>query len=218
MARFILIPGAGGVAWYWHRVIPLLERAGHEAVAVDLPGDAGLPAYTDLTLAAIGNDPRALVVAQSLGGFTAAMVAARTPLAGLIFVNAMIPNPGETAGDWGDAVGSTEARVAAAKRHGYSEKFELHTYFFHDVPAEIVKEADHHEREQSEAIFGDKCDFTAWPKIPIRAIAGADDRLFPVDFQRKVARDRLGIELEVVPGGHLAALSHPTELAAALVA
>ena len=25
MARFILIPGAGGAAWYWHRVVPLLE-------------------------------------------------------------------------------------------------------------------------------------------------------------------------------------------------
>jgi hypothetical protein len=39
MRSFVLIPGAGGVAWYWHRVIPLLEQAGHEAVAVDLPGD-----------------------------------------------------------------------------------------------------------------------------------------------------------------------------------
>jgi thioesterase domain-containing protein len=45
---FVLVPGAGGSAWYWHRLVPLLERAGHEAVAVDLPGDdAGLDAYTD---------------------------------------------------------------------------------------------------------------------------------------------------------------------------
>ncbi|HYS07166.1 MAG TPA: hypothetical protein VEP66_00420 [Myxococcales bacterium] len=27
MSAFILIPGAGGVAWYWHRLVPLLERA-----------------------------------------------------------------------------------------------------------------------------------------------------------------------------------------------
>jgi len=47
MASFILIPGAGGSAFYWHRVVPLLEAAGHEAIAVDLPGDderAGLDA------------------------------------------------------------------------------------------------------------------------------------------------------------------------------
>ncbi len=53
MSRFVLIPGAGGSAWYWHRVVPLLQHAGHEAVAVDLPGDdpgAGLPEYGALAL------------------------------------------------------------------------------------------------------------------------------------------------------------------------
>jgi len=46
VTSFVLIPGAGGSAWYWHRVVPLLRAAGHEAAAVDLPGDdegAGLP-------------------------------------------------------------------------------------------------------------------------------------------------------------------------------
>lgn len=46
MTSFVLIPGAGGSAWYWHRVVPLLREAGHENVAVDLPGDdetAGSP-------------------------------------------------------------------------------------------------------------------------------------------------------------------------------
>jgi len=46
MSGYVMIPGAGGAAWYWHRVVPLLQQAGHEATAVDLPGDdnlAGLP-------------------------------------------------------------------------------------------------------------------------------------------------------------------------------
>jgi hypothetical protein len=39
VTTFVLIPGAGGTAWYWHRVVPLLRAAGHEATAVDLlPG------------------------------------------------------------------------------------------------------------------------------------------------------------------------------------
>ena len=56
MNTYVLIPGAGGTAWYWSRVVPLLERAGHAAIAVDLPGDdesAGLAEYTDLVIAAI---------------------------------------------------------------------------------------------------------------------------------------------------------------------
>ncbi|PRC50502.1 alpha/beta hydrolase, partial [Mycobacterium sp. ITM-2017-0098] len=46
---------------------------------------------------------------------------------------------------------------------------------------------------------------------------GSEDRLFPLEFQRRVVRERLGLEVEVIPGGHLAALSHPDELAAALL-
>ena len=68
---FVLIPGAGGAAWYWHRVVRLLQEAGHEAIAVDLPGDdpaAGLPEYTDLVADAIGARGTVVLVAQSLGG------------------------------------------------------------------------------------------------------------------------------------------------------
>src|SRR6202044_4246149 len=100
---FALIPGAGGTAWYWPRVAALLREAGHEAIAVDLPGDdpaAGLPEYADLVAAAIGSRDNVVLVAMSLGGFTAPMVAARTPVRSLVFVNAMIPNPGEPPGAW----------------------------------------------------------------------------------------------------------------------
>jgi pimeloyl-ACP methyl ester carboxylesterase len=54
VTSFVLIPGAGGSAWYWHLVVPLLREAGHEAIAVDLPGDdetAALPEYADLVTA-----------------------------------------------------------------------------------------------------------------------------------------------------------------------
>jgi len=27
VSKFVLIPGAGGMAWYWHRVIPELSAA-----------------------------------------------------------------------------------------------------------------------------------------------------------------------------------------------
>jgi hypothetical protein len=43
-------------------------------------------------------------------------------------------------------------------------------------------------------------------------VAGRDDRLFPLEFQRRVARERLGTDVDVVPGGHLVALSRPAEL------
>ena len=37
MATFVLIPGAGGEPWEWHRLAPELEALGHDVVAVELP-------------------------------------------------------------------------------------------------------------------------------------------------------------------------------------
>jgi len=216
---FVLIPGAGGAAWYWSRVVTRLEAAGHEAIAVDLPADdehAGLPEYTDLVLGAMNEHTRprtdVALVAQSLGGFTAAMVAARAPVRELVFVNAMIPNPGETAGEWWTATGSAAARDAL----GYGD-FDERVYFLHDVPDDVIAEGQQHQRPETDAVFGTPCAFERWPSVPIRVLVGADDRFFPCRFQRRVARERLGIEADVRPGGHLMALSQPAAVAAYLL-
>ncbi|HWO10035.1 MAG TPA: alpha/beta hydrolase [Polyangiaceae bacterium] len=215
MARFILVPGAGGVAWYWHRVVPLLEAAGHEAVAVDLPGDderAGLAVYAERVLQAIGDREGSVLVASSLGGFTAPLVCARTDLQRLVFVNAMIPTPGETAGDWWGNTGSEAARAEAAWRGGYSEQFDLATYFLHDVPPEVIAGGESQQRPQAGCIFREPCRFEAWPQVPMHVIVGRDDRFFPPEFQRRVARERLGLPVDELPGGHLIALANPQGL------
>jgi pimeloyl-ACP methyl ester carboxylesterase len=215
MSSYLMIPGAGGAAWYWHRVVPLLEAAGHEAIAVDLPGpdpEAGLPEYTELALAAAEGRDDVVLAAISMGAFTAPLVAARRPLKALVLANAMIPVPGETAGQWWDDTGSQAARVQAAQEGGYSTEFDLDTYFLHDVPPEAL-EGGPAPRDETEAAFASPCDFTAWPDIPIHVVAGRDDRFFPAEFQRRLAKDRLGVEADVLPGGHLIALAQPEPLA-----
>ena len=221
VTTFALVPGAGGAAWYWHRVVPLIEDAGHEAVAVELPADdpdAGLPEYAALVTSAVDGRDDVVVVGQSMGGFTVPMVAARRPVTGVVLLNAMVPLPGETAGAWWDAVRSEEARVAAARAGGWSEEFDLDTYFLHDVDPAVAVSGEDHQRPEVERAFETPCDIDAWPDVPTRVVAGADDRFFPLDLQRRVARDRLGLDVDVVPGGHLAALSHPAELTAYLMA
>jgi len=216
MAAFVLIPGAGGVAWYWHRVMPLLEAAGHAAIAVDLPGNdrnAGLETYAQRVVDAAEGHDDIVLVAQSLAGFTAPLVCERIRVRQLVFVNAMIPRPGETAGAWGKNTGAAIARIEAANRGGYSETFDVATYFMHDVPADVVAASAPLQREEAETIFSEPCHFAAWPKVPIHVIASADDRLFPPGFQHRVAAERLGVVAEGLPGGHLIALSHPRELA-----
>jgi pimeloyl-ACP methyl ester carboxylesterase len=38
MKTFILIHGSWHSAWNWHKVVPLLEKKGHHAISIDLPG------------------------------------------------------------------------------------------------------------------------------------------------------------------------------------
>lgn len=227
MAAFILIPGAGGAAFYWQRVVPLLVEAGHSAEAVDLPADdeeAGLTEYSDIVLRAIEAQPakdrsQVVLVAQSLGGFTAAVTCARAAdkISTLVFLNAMIPLPGETAGAYWGNTGAEQAREAAAKQRGYSHTFDLFTYFLHDVPEDVARAGESDQRPEAKIVFQQPCAFERWPDIPTHVLVGKDDRFFPNDFQKRVASERLGKPVREVPGGHLAALSYPRELANVLL-
>jgi pimeloyl-ACP methyl ester carboxylesterase len=60
--------------------------------------------------------------------------------------------------------------------------------------------------------------FKRWPDVPTHVLVGRDDRLFPVEFQRRLARDRLGSEIDEIPGGHLAAVANPALVADRLIA
>jgi pimeloyl-ACP methyl ester carboxylesterase len=221
MASFVLVPGAGGMAWYWHRAVPLIRAAGHEPIAVELPGDdrhAGLAIYAEIVIRAIAERSDVVLVAQSLAGFTAPLVCARASVRRVVLVNAMIPKPGETAGAWWGATGAVEAREQAAVSGGYATEFDMETYFLHDVPKDVLRAGPEQPREEAETVFGEPCRFERWPDIPIHVLAGKNDRFFPIEFQRRVARDRLGKEIDEITGGHLVALSNAEGLTERLIA
>jgi pimeloyl-ACP methyl ester carboxylesterase len=218
MTTFVLIPGAGGAAWYWHRVEAELRGRGHDVVAVDLPAAddaAGLPEYTDTVVAAMGDSSGDIVlVAQSLGGFVAPLVCAQVHVDLLVLVAAMVPAPGESAGDWWANTGQPEAAREQAERDGRGpDADDWKATFFHDVPPEVIAEAAERQPGQSGTPFEQPWPLERWPDVPTRFLLCRDDRLFPAAFQRRVVRQRLGIVPDEMDGGHLPALSRPVELA-----
>jgi pimeloyl-ACP methyl ester carboxylesterase len=224
LATFVLSHGAGSDSWYWHLVAPELLARGHDVVAPDLPSDddsAGLREYTDTVVEAIGDRTDLVVVAQSLGGFTAPLVCVRVPVSLMVLVAGMVPSPGETAGVWWSNTGHEQARREQALRDGRSPdaEFDPMVDFFHDVPADVVAEAfARGERAQSETVFADPGPLESWPDVPTRFLLCRDDRFFPAEFQRRVVADRLGIAPDEMDGGHLPALGRPKELVERLVA
>lgn len=215
---FVLIPGAGGLAWEWHRLEPELRDLGHDVVAVELPaGDdsAGLAEYADAVVGAVGDRTGLVLVAQSFGGFTAPLVCERVNVDLLVLLNAMVPLPGETFGDWWTNTGHGPAYREHAASIGLTmaDLKDDRVVYYHDLPRDLVEEALRLESDQSSTPLDQPWPLERWPNVPTRVLSGRDDRMFPADFQRRVARERLGIVADEIPGGHMVAMANPKGLA-----
>jgi pimeloyl-ACP methyl ester carboxylesterase len=209
VSTYVLIPGAGGDSYYWHLVVPLLEAGGHEVIAPDIPtGDdsAGLREYADAVLEAIGDRGELVVVAQSIGALAAPLLCERADVRLLILVAPMIGAPGETGAEvW-------------SKHEGASE-IDVKTTLLHDVPDDVIADLfARGEPRQSTTPFAETWPLDAWPDVPTRVLAARNDRLFPFEATRRLARERLGVEADAIDTGHTPALAQPEELAERLQA
>ena len=222
-STFVLVHGAGGSSAYWQLVVAPLERAGHRWVVVDLPNWPGatLSDQADAIVEAATGMDRIVLVAQSMGGFSAPLCCDRLPVDWLVLVNAMIPRSGETAGEWWNNTGQGAAARANDLREGRDPDalFDMMTTFLHDVPPDILDRVRGAESgEPVDSLFTEPFRLDRWPDAPTTVLAGREDRLFPFDFQVRVARERLGLAVEPLPGGHLVALTQPAALVERLLA
>jgi pimeloyl-ACP methyl ester carboxylesterase len=211
VATYAIVPGAGDRGWHWHLVEAELRQRGHDVVAVDLPcedASAGLGEYADTVVAAVGDPSELVVVAHSLGGFTAPLVCARLPAELLVLTAGMVPRPGERGADWWTNTGVTQAQ------EDYGD--DLIAQYLHDVPPELAAEALARGRDQTMTPMLEPWPLDAWPDVRTRYVLFRDDRFFPADWTRAMVRERLGIEADEIGGGHCAYLSRPAELAAKL--
>jgi pimeloyl-ACP methyl ester carboxylesterase len=207
MATYAIVHGAGDSGASWDAVAAELRARGHDVVAPDLPCEdesAGLERYTDTVTRAIGDRENLILVAHSLGGLTAPLVAARRPVEQLVLIAAMVPAPGETGIEWWENTGHNQA-VSWPE----SER-EL---FLQDVAPEIAAAALARSRNQTAAVMEEPWPLPAWPDVPTRFLLCRDDRCFPADWLRPVVEQRLGITPEEIDGGHMPYVSRPRELA-----
>jgi pimeloyl-ACP methyl ester carboxylesterase len=128
MTDFVLVHGAWHGGWCWRDVAPILRGAGHRVHAVTLTGVGErkhlmTPAITlethiaDVVNAIDAEEMDAVVLAvHSYAGMIGTAIADRMPqrLRHLVYVDAVVPNPGES---WSSTHSSAtrEARLAAAK-------------------------------------------------------------------------------------------------------
>jgi pimeloyl-ACP methyl ester carboxylesterase len=224
---FVLIPGAGADPRVYGATIEALRDLGHDGIAPPLPlddPDATPSDHAGAIVAALGDPPPdpLVVVGQSLGAYSAAIAAERLRPRRLILLAPMIPAPGESAGDWWEGTGHGEAIAPLTERLGPPSDWDeaaMAEVFYHDVdPATLAASAEY-EGQPSRGLFAEPLPVERWSYEPTTVLAPREDRLFPLEFQRRLARERLGPEVAFVEmdGGHLPFLSRPRDLAARLV-
>lgn len=224
MTDFLLLHGASSTGWIWHRVAEQLGALGHRSAAPDLPcadPTADLNRYVDVALearaAAFGKSP-VVVVAQSMAGLMAPVVAERCEVSQLVLLAAMIPNPGESGFEWAESSGSSEAQAEYLAEIGLEgcDPYDPEVVFVHDFDEELKIESMRHLPDQTTRPLETPAEFAAWPQIPTHVIAPTGDRFFPHEFMRKQAISRLGVQVDSIPGGHLALLTQAPAIVALL--
>lgn len=223
MTTFLLIPGAGADPRVYGATIEALRELGHDGLAPALPleDEAARPSdHAAAVVAAAPADEEVVVVGQSLGAFAAPIAADRLSAAGLVLLAPMVPRPGETAGEWWANTDHAEAIADVLARFGPMTEWSAQAFeyvFYADIDPKVLAANSDFAGAPGAGLFTEPWPLTTWPSVPTAAIAPVDDRLFPIEFQRRVCAERLGLEPQELPGGHLPMLSRPRELARQLV-
>lgn len=229
MSTFALVHGAWHGSWCWERLVPELERRGHRAVAVDLPVDdpaASFTTYAEVVTRALeGESEDVVVVGHSLGGYPAALVAAARPVRRLVYLCALVPEPGRSLADQFRAdremmVPGYEAGLDPPDELGRSRwvRFDVAwERLFTDCEETDARAAFERLRPQAQAPYPEPFPLPAPPDVPCSSVVCAGDRMVGPEWSRRAARERLGVEVTELPGGHSPFISRPGELAEVLV-
>jgi pimeloyl-ACP methyl ester carboxylesterase len=220
MSTFVLIHGSTQNASCWDRVRPILGEQGHHSIAVELPHDrADLTAsgFAELIVEAMRDAPHdCVVVAHSASGIFLPRIAAMRPVQSLVYLAAVIPEPGcnvieqfekDRSMLFPDWVSAGAQWSDPAKWHDLAEKF-----LFHDVLLSEREWAHSTIRPMRlDAAFRET--FTGESFAPVRSVCAVAnrDRTINPEWQRRVWLEKGPAIMPLLGTGHCPHVASPLE-------
>jgi len=225
VTTFALVHGAWHGAWSWERLVEPLERRGHGALAVDLPGedpDAGLDEYADIVAAFLTPfDDDVVVVGHSLNGLVLPLVAARRPVRAIVYLTAFIPVEGQSMNDQFAAATMpilTMQDRPERDRHGrthWPDEAAARRALYPDLTDADAAWAFAQLRPQAPTTQSQP-HLAGLPPVRAASIIGAYDAAMNPEWLRLITRERLGTDPIELEAGHFPMISEPEALADAL--
>ena len=201
----ILVHGAWHGRWCWDKVVPLLEQAGHQVEALDLPGHGqNKTPIREITLAAYINrvceaiDAHAepvILVGHSLGGIVITQAAEERPakIHRLVYLTAFLLRNGETARQFSQMESDSllVPNLVVNREQGYQtfkEGAPLKEIFYGDCSQEDVDRAISLLVPQPLAPGGTPVSITAerFGRVPRAYIECLRDRVIPPAIQQRM--------------------------------
>jgi pimeloyl-ACP methyl ester carboxylesterase len=224
MTDLLLVHGTCHGAWCFDLLIRDLAALGLSARAIDLPGRDGsattLDAYARAILAAA--TPGTVLVGHSAGGYaiTAAAEADPTRFAGLVYLCAYLPAPGQSLADMRRA-GPSQPLLPAIRMAKDQQSFTIdpalaRAAFYQDCPeplaaAAVARLCPQPVAPQQTPLWPD-----AATRLPRHYIICDQDQTIPPDYQTRMSAALPPDCVTRLPSGHSPFLSMPARLAARL--
>jgi pimeloyl-ACP methyl ester carboxylesterase len=208
----VLVHGAWSDGSGWLKVIPLLQAAGHNVVAVQNQM-LGLDADAKNTRATIDAmlGPT-VVVGHSYGGavITAAAYGANN-VSALVYIAAFAPDEGEAVGAFPPGAG---ARFIAPGPGGllYVDRANFPACFAGDLPLAEAQALAAVQRPVAGQIFADKMGPPAWKQIKSWYQVSENDQMIPADTERMMAARAKATTISL-QSSHASLVSHPSQVA-----
>jgi len=219
MRDVVLIHSTGQGAAGWERVVHALGERGRTAHAVELPSDPELLAadYAQLIRGQVGALAAPVVLAHSGAGSLLPAAARALEACHQVWLAAWVPDP------WASFVEDTNRHAQAAFNPDWIGKDPTEddavaaAFLYHDGDDATRAWALSTRRLfLPRAVYGERLQLA--PEIPSTYVVAAHDRTIRPEWQRRMARERLGVEPLELPTGHCPNVSQPDRLAELLVA
>ena len=212
--NIVLVHGAWADASSWSKVIPILQKAGHRVIAVQLPEHSLADDVATVKRAIQLVGAPTVLVGHSYGGEVITNAAYNNPnVKGLVYVAAFAPDEGQSLGNFVDVAKlPKDLLITDSGGFSYINPAMFVGAFAQDVNSTEADIMAIIQKPFSTSIFAEKSGPPAWKQLPTWYQVSENDHMIPSDVERMFAK-QLNATTISLASSHASLVSHPNEIA-----